>query len=52
MKIKITEKFPCGYESIIDVKARRIGGLEDSVRGICPLHGKECVKQNNGVKGE
>lgn len=43
MEIKIEEKFPCGYEKRVQVKAWNMD-LEDVVFGKCPFHGKNCPK--------
>lgn len=41
--IKVKEKFPCGYEINVTIRAL-IGTPFYKQDGECPLHGKRCVK--------
>ncbi len=43
MKLKIKQKFPCGYELEIMGSSWRGVEFNDLKVGICPLHGKKCV---------
>jgi len=41
-RIKIKQKFPCGYELDLQVNTIRQVDLWNYEIGLCPLHGDEC----------
>lgn len=42
--MKVHQKFPCGYEVSVTIKTL-IGTPFFNDDGICPIHGKKCVKK-------
>lgn len=45
MRLKIKQKFPCGYE--IELEAKSLGTIDTSEikLGICPIHGEKCGRE-------
>jgi hypothetical protein len=51
-KFNYKQKFPCGYELEMDISGfglRDFSGLPEI--GICPIHGKKCVKGGKDEEG-
>ncbi len=47
MKTKVDVKFPCGYEFHIELDAWGVREFDygEVIPHICPLHGKDCLKE-------
>ena len=43
-RVKINQKFPCGYELEMDIRTFSQIDFDGYKIGICPLHGDKCIK--------